>query len=219
MRDELRFMKTTKCILVIGAVIALLITCYQMRGAFLKGWQNGAVTTQSPYAYHLPIFDNIVIPTSDSLKIIGNNGFNYHLKTQYLVSGDVYNRSSPQKMFSFLTGFRMAITAAMVVFSILLLLKLYYFIDDSSKGKIFTLENINRIKVIGSYCISLSIASLIWDVCNYFITKALFSHTSFRTAYSFDFNYLLLTVGIVTIVIMQIFKKGYELKQEQDLTV
>jgi len=122
-------------------------------------------------------------------------------------------------MFSFLTGFRMAITAAMVVFSILLLLKLYYFIDDSSKGKIFTLKNINRIKVIGSYCISLSIASLIWDVCNYFITKALFSHTSFRTAYSFDFNYLLLTVGIVTIVIMQIFKKGYELKQEQDLTV
>lgn len=219
MRDELRFIKVIKVILIFGAVIAFAMTCYQMRGSFLKGWESGAETSQSSYAYQLPVFDNVVIPANDSLKIVGTNSFMYKLKTQYLVSGDVYNKSSAQKMLSFFTGFRMTLAFAMLCFSILLLSKLYYFIDDSSKGMIFTIENINRIKVIGGYCISLSIASFIWDLCGYFITKELFSHTSFTTAYSFDFNYLLLTVGIVTIVIMQVFKKGYELKQEQDLTV
>lgn len=219
MRDELRFIKAIKVVLIFGAVTAFAITCYQVRGSFMKGWENGAETSHLSDAYHLPVFDNIVIPANDSLKIVGDNGFRYHLKTQYLVSGDIYNKSNPQKMLSFFSGFRLALAFAMLCFSILLLSKLYYFIDDSSKGLIFTLENINRIKVIGGYCIFLSITSFIWDLCGYFITKELFSHTSFTTAYSFDFNYLLLTVGIVTIVIMQVFKKGYDLKQEQELTV
>ena len=219
MKDELRFVRGIKVVLIFGAIIAFAITCYQASGSFMKGWENGAETSQTSYAYHLPVFDNVVIPANDSLKIVGDNGFMYHLKAQYLISGDIYNRSGFQKMLSFFTGFRMALAFAMLCFSILLLLKLYYFIDDSSKGMIFTMENINRIKVIGGYCISLSITSFIWDLCGYFITKELFSHTTFTTAYSFDFNYLLVTVGIVTIVIMQVFKKGYDLKQEQDLTV
>jgi hypothetical protein len=51
------------------------------------------------------------------------------------------------------------------------------------------------------------------------MSREVFSHTNFHAVYTFDFNYLLSVVGIITIVIMQVFKTGYELKQEQDFTV
>ncbi|MBC7567659.1 MAG: hypothetical protein H7223_11930 [Pedobacter sp.] len=179
MKDELGFIKVVKVVLVFGAVIAFAIICYQMRSGFVKVWQDGAETSVNQKVYHIPVFENTIIPANDSLQIIGDNGFNDQLRTKYLVSGDVFNKTSPQKMLSFFTGFRIALAFFMVAFSTLLLLKLYSFIDDSSKGMIFTLENINRIKVIGGYCISLSITSFIWDLCGYFITKELFSHTPF----------------------------------------
>jgi hypothetical protein len=219
MREEIRFIKVIKTILVVCAVVAFAITCYQAKSSFVKGYEDGRQTSVTSDTYHLPIIENTFIPGNDSLLFTGSDGSRFQLKTKYLVSGDVFNEHSPHKMFSFFKGFKMALGLAMLVFYILLLLKLYYFIDDSSKGKIFTLENINSIRVIGGYCISLSFISFVWDLCGYFITKELFSHTSFSTAYLFDFNYLLLIVGIVTMVIMHVFKKGYELQQEQELTV
>lgn len=219
MDDELKFIRVIKVLLVIGAILAFAITCYQTRSSFFKGWKGGQQAEISGAAYHTAIFDALVVPAADSIKVDGNDGFSYRLKTAYLVSGDAFNSRSPQKKLSFLSGCRGSLTLAILVFGILLLLKLYYFIDDSSKGLIFTLENINRIKAIGGYCISLSVVSFLWDVVDFYITQELFSHTNFRTSYSFDFNYLLFVVGVVTIVIMLVFKRGYELKQEQDLTV
>ncbi|MEJ7558048.1 MAG: DUF2975 domain-containing protein [Pedobacter sp.] len=219
MRDELKFLKVTKVVLVIVAVVAFAITCYQVREGFMKGWKGGAEASVNSKAHHLPLFENNIIPANDSLHFIGSNGSAFYLKTRYQVSGDVYIRQRPQKIISFFYGFKNLLSLSMLAFGVLLLLKLYRFIDDSSKGRIFTLENINRVKIIGVYCILLSFTAFIWDLCSYFIIKEVFSHTSFTTAYSFDFNYLLLTVGIVTIVIMQVFRKGYDLQQDQELTV
>ena len=219
MDNELKFIRVIKVLLVIGAFLAFAVTCYQTRSSFFKGWKDGEQADINSAAYHTAIFDDLVVPAVDSVAVNGRDGFTYRLKTAYLVSGDAFNHKSPQKKLSFLSGCRGSLTLTILVFGILLLLKLYYFLDDSSKGLIFTLENINRIKAIGGYCISLSVVSFLWDLVDFYITKKLFSHTDFRTSYSFDFNYLLLVVGVVTIVIMLVFKRGYELKQEQELTV
>jgi hypothetical protein len=206
-------------ILVASALVAFGMISYQSRSSFFKGWNDVDNSPFNSAAYRTPIFENVVIPANDSLKIIGKEGFTYILKTKYIVSGDVYNQSTPQKKLSLLNGCQILLMLTILVFGILLLFKLYYFIDDSSKGLIFTLDNINRIKAIGGYCISLSIALLISDVISYCISTELFRHTNLITTYTFDFNYLLFTVGVVTIIIMYVFKKGFDLKQEQDLTV
>ena len=219
MNKDLRFIKAIKVILVSGAFIAFAVTCYQFRSGFFKGWSDGGDSVVRSAAYHMPIFENIVIPHNDSLAIKGSDGFTFDLNAKYIVSGDAYNQKSPQKKLSFLSGCRVSLMLAILVFSMLLLFKLYYFIDESSKGLIFTLDNIDRIKAIGGYCIWLSIALLVLDIVNYYISSEIFSHTELKTTYMFDFNYLLFTVGVLTIVIMYVFKKGYDLKQEQDLTV
>jgi len=219
MNKELKSIKTIKFMLVTGAFIAFAITCYQARDSFLKGWNDVENSAIGSARYHMPIFENIVIPANDSLNIKGKDGFTYNLKTKYILSGDAYNQTFPQKKLSLLNVFQTSLILVLLVFGILLLVKLYYFIDDSSKGLIFTLDNINRIKSIGGYCILISITSLIVDIVSYHISKELFRHTELKTSYDLDFNYLLCTVGVVTIIIMYVFKKGYDLKQEQDLTV
>jgi hypothetical protein len=219
MNKELKFIKAIKFTLVTGALIAFAINCYQARGDFFKGWNEVGNAAGRSAGYHIPIFENVVMPANDSLNIKGKDGFTYILKTKYILSGDAYNQTFPQKTLSLLTACHFLLVFSVPVFGILLLIKLYYFIDDSSKGLIFTLDNINRIKSIGGYCILLSAILLITDIVSYHISKELFSHTELNTSYVFDFNYLLFTVGVVTMLIMYVFEKGYDLKQEQDLTV
>ncbi|WP_166664879.1 DUF2975 domain-containing protein [Pedobacter metabolipauper] len=212
-------MKWIKSVLVAGGILILIVTIYQSGSVFKKGWNDADDPIVLRSEFHSVIFDDVITTRADSLNITGKDGYIYKLKADYRVNGDVFNLKDSGQRISFLEGFNFSLTVTILVLGILILGNLYYFIDDSSRGDIFTLKNINRIKIIGYYCISLSVALFIWDLVSFFIAKEIFSHTEYQVSYEFDFNYLMFTVGVVTILIMHVFKKGYELKQEHELTI
>lgn len=217
--NDLKFIKLIKQLLIITSVVLFIYGIYHGRSAFRDGWKLSDNPDYENSLFHVSVRHATIMQRTDSLHIKGNDGFVYNLERKDLVSGDVFNRNKLDKMVSFYQGIDLILIISILTAVVLIFVKLYHFLNDSSKGEIFTLENIQRIKNIGIYCISLSILFLMWDFLNFKIQEGLFRHTNYRVDYEFDFNYVLFTVGMVTMVIMYVFKKGYQLKQEQELTV
>jgi len=82
-----------------------------------------------------------------------------------------------------------------LILTVLILLNLFRFFGDSSKGEIFTLVNIDRIKAIGLYCVSMSLLLLVVDLINFLIQLEFFRFTEYQVNYEFDLDYTLFAVG------------------------
>jgi hypothetical protein len=115
------------------------------------------------------------------------------------------------------------------LFSIIFILR--RFVHSLDKQNPFIIQNVKRLQVIGF--LLLLIEPLRW-IARYFLTQLLdnyFIHTFHRGfverfGYSIGFNlasvgYISswITVGLIVLVIAEVFRQGLKMKEEQDLTI
>lgn len=219
MRKDLKFIRIIRGILLLISVILLCLAVYDHRSAFIKGWNQDEELKPLHPSLQDAVFGAVVSKPGDSLNIIGKDGYVFKLEKSDMVSGTVYNLHQDNGMITLYSIINTILGIIVLIIGFKVFSKLYYFLGDSAKGEIFTLENINRIKEIGFFCISLSILLWVGDVLVFLRKQELFRFTNYQVAYNFDFNYTLFAAGMVTMVIMYVFKKGYELQQEHELTI
>ncbi|WP_316821191.1 DUF2975 domain-containing protein [Pedobacter gandavensis] len=219
MRKDLKFIRMIKGVLILVSGVLLILAIYDHSSAFMKGWNSFDELQTAEPRFKEAVFQNVIYKTGDVLHITGKAGYVFNLQQQRLVEGTVYNLKQDNMMISIYAGLIALLGLIVLIISFKVFSKLYYFLDDSSKGEIFTLKNIDRIKQIGFYAIALSV--LLWtaDVILFLKKQELFSFTPYQVSYQFDFNYVLFAAGMTAMAIMYVFKKGYELQKEQELTI
>ncbi|MBB2149094.1 DUF2975 domain-containing protein [Pedobacter gandavensis] len=219
MRKDLKFIRIIRGILLLISVVLLIWAVYDHRSAMIKGWYADEELKPLQPRFQNALFGAVISKPGDSLNIKGKDGYVFKLEKSDLVTGTVYNLHQESTLYSIYKTAMLVIGFTLFIISFKVFSKLYYFLDDSAKGEIFTLKNINRIKDIGFFCISLSILLWVGDVLAFLRTQELVRFTDYQMEYNFDFNYILFAAGMVTMVIMYVFKKGYDLQQEHELTI
>lgn len=219
MSNDLKFIKLIRILFIIISAVLFIVSFFDAKTGFADGWRSSGDAELVKSKLNVSVHENELRGKQEPFRVTGNDGFVFRLNKTDVVSGRVFNANNENNLISFYSVARTGISFIILVFTFFIINKLYHFLTDSSKGMIFTLTNIKRIRDIGMCCISLSLLLYFWELLNYLISKDLFSHTIYTVKYRIDFNYLLLCVGLVTMVIMQVFRKGYELKEEQAYTI
>ncbi|WP_316840099.1 DUF2975 domain-containing protein [Pedobacter gandavensis] len=219
MRKDLKFIRIIRALLLLISAFLLIWAVYDHRFAFFKGWNADTELHPLQARFQDAVFNAVISKPGDSLNITGKDGYVFKLEKSDLVTGTVYNLHQDSTGYGFYRLAIVAIGLGVFVFVCKVFSKLYYFLDDSAKGEIFTLKNIGRIKDIGLSCIYLSILLWAGDFAAFLKKQELFKFTTYQVVYDFDFNYTLFAAGMLTLVIMYVFKKGYELQKEHELTI
>ncbi|RNL55695.1 DUF2975 domain-containing protein [Pedobacter jejuensis] len=121
---------------------------------------------------------------------------------------DGYNSLGPSKM-NFFQG---CLVLVISFFAIRIFLYLYRFMNSVELDEVFNVANIRRLYLMGWYCISVPFLLFLFNCSN-------LNELGFRTISNVDFEFWLLILGITLLTISFVFKKGIELKQENDLTI
>ncbi|TDG36569.1 DUF2975 domain-containing protein [Pedobacter changchengzhani] len=112
-------------------------------------------------------------------------------------------------LLSFLQGILLII---ILFLSLRVFLYLYRFMDAVERGEVFSVENIERLTTMGWYCVMLSFGTFLFNCLE--LTRFTLS-----AIMNVGFEFWLLVLGITLLTIAFVFKKGIELKQENDLTI
>ncbi|NQX39497.1 Protein of unknown function [Pedobacter steynii] len=219
MKKDLKSIRLIRFLLIAISSVVFLIGIYQHRSAFMKGWNETPAIDGPHSGFHAAIFKNVISKEGDSLQISGQGSYRFKLEKEYLVTGDVFSKEQGSSQVFLYKVCAFVLMTTILILTVLILLNLFRFLGDSSRGEIFTLVNIDRIKAIGLYCVSMSLLLLVVDLINFLIQLEFFRFTEYQVNYAFDLDYTLFAVGMVTMVIMYVFKKGHQLKEEQELTV
>ncbi|MBC6110016.1 DUF2975 domain-containing protein [Pedobacter fastidiosus] len=148
------------------------------------------------------------------------SGDSLNLNISYLADVRVFKKSqdttSLLDALSFLKG---CILLIITFFALRVLVYLYRFIDSIQRGDVFSTENIKRLSLMGYYCMSIPFVILGLDLITYTINKSFFKNLPYKVVYQGDFDFWLLIFGLTLLTIAFVFKKGIEIKQENDLTI
>jgi hypothetical protein len=104
-------------------------------------------------------------------------------------------------------------------FSLRVFIYLYRFIDSVQVGNVFNEENTSHLKRMGWYCIAIPFLLFIFNAMDYIRLSIEYKDLIFKIIQNVDFQIWLLIFGLTLLAIAFVFKKGIELKQENDLTI
>ncbi|WP_316827757.1 DUF2975 domain-containing protein [Pedobacter miscanthi] len=104
-------------------------------------------------------------------------------------------------------------------FGLRVLIYLYRFIDSVQVGNVFSEKNTSRLKRMGWYCTAIPFLLFIFNAMDYMHSSGNNENLIFKTIQNVDFQIWLLIFGLTLLTIAFVFKKGIELKQENDLTI
>lgn len=129
---------------------------------------------------------------------------------------DGYTEGGKGGMFGLVQGLFMLLVT---YFGLRVLIYLYRFIDSVQVGNVFSEENASRLKRMGWYCAIIPFLLFTFNALVY--ANQLNSHKDlvFKIIENVDFQIWLLIFGLTLLTIAFVFKKGIELKQENDLTI
>lgn len=129
---------------------------------------------------------------------------------------DGYTDGGNGGIFGFVHG---TLILTITFFSARVLIYLYRFIDSVQVGNVFSEENTNRLKRMGWYCTAIPFLLFIFNAMDYVHSSKNNEGLIFKIAQNVDFQIWLLIFGLTLLTIAFVFKKGIELKQENDLTI
>lgn len=104
-------------------------------------------------------------------------------------------------------------------FSSRVLVYLYRFINSIEMGNVFSTENTGRLTRMGWYCTMIPFLLFIYNALVYVNQSNNQQDIVFRIIENVDFQIWLLIFGLTLLTIAFVFRKGIELKQENDLTI
>lgn len=129
---------------------------------------------------------------------------------------DGYSEGGKGGLFGLFAGiFILLIT----FFGLRILVYLYRFIDSVQAGHVFSNENAERLKRMGWYCTFIPFALFVFNALEYANQSGNHKNLTLSIIENVDFQIWLLIFGLTLLTIAFVFKKGIELKKENDLTI
>jgi len=129
---------------------------------------------------------------------------------------DGYSEGGKEGGFGLLVG---GLILLITFFGLRILVYLYRFIDSVQAGNVFNEENAGRLKHMGWYCTIIPFALFFYNASVYVDRFGNHKNLFLSIVENVDFQIWLLIFGLTLLTIAFVFKKGIELKQENDLTI
>ncbi|AZI26196.1 DUF2975 domain-containing protein [Pedobacter sp. G11] len=93
---------------------------------------------------------------------------------------------------------------------------LYAFINSAKSDDVFNVKNYSRLLWMGINSIITSFLVYFYNLIKFYVKHDALKIDTLRNV---DFNFWLFVFGLTLLAIALVFKKGIELKQENDLTI
>ncbi|GAA3964762.1 hypothetical protein GCM10022246_17360 [Pedobacter ginsengiterrae] len=129
---------------------------------------------------------------------------------------DGYSDTGKGTSFEFLQGL---VIFVIMFLGLRVLVYLYRFIDSVQIGNVFSEENVSRLKRMGWYCTTIPFLLFVFNASIYIQRTSDKMNLMLKIIENVDFQIWLLIFGLTLLTIAFVFKKGIELKLEQDLTI
>jgi len=129
---------------------------------------------------------------------------------------DGYSDTGKGTSFEFLQGL---VIFVIMFLGLRVLVYLYRFIDSVQIGNVFSEENVSRLKRMGWYCTTIPFLLFVFNASIYIQRTSDKMNLMLKIIGNVDFQIWLLIFGLTLLTIAFVFKKGLELKLEQDLTI
>lgn len=142
--------------------------------------------------------------------------FLFSLKDAVRGFQDGYNDEGSGTSFGFLQGLVMFVIAFL---GLRVLIYLYRFIDSVQVGNVFSEDNVSRLNRMGCYCAIIPFLLFAFNASIYIQQTRDEKDLVLRIIEKVDFQIWLLIFGLTLLTIAFVFKKGIEIKQENDLTI
>lgn len=129
---------------------------------------------------------------------------------------DGYSDTGKGTSFEFLQGL---VIFVIMFLGLRVLVYLYRFIDSVQIGNVFSEENVSRLKRMGWYCTTIPFLLFVFNASIYIQRTSDKMNLMLKKIENVEFQIWLLIFGLTLLTIAFVFKKGIELKLEQDLTI
>ena len=129
---------------------------------------------------------------------------------------DGYSDTGKGTSFEFLQGL---VIFVIMFLGLRVLVYLYRFIDSVQIGNVFSEENVSRLKRMGWYCTTIPFLLFVFNASIYIQRTSDKMNLMLKIIENVDFQIWLLIFGLTLLTLAFVFKKGIELKLEQDLTI
>lgn len=107
----------------------------------------------------------------------------------------------------------------MVVF-IILIVKFVKFINNINKNKVFEKINVKLLKQMGLILLSMSIIQIVLVFSSkYIVSTLLLEIEGYSISSSIDFPWTVTLIGLVALLMAQVWAKGIQMREEQELTI
>lgn len=118
--------------------------------------------------------------------------------------------------FSWLNGICKVLTAFALLVIIILFLKL---IVRVNRGRVFEWSNVRLLRWLGGVVLAASIITTIFQICGASMASSQFAVKGFAPDYFGYISTMELAVGLVALIVAEIFAVGLKMKEEQELTI
>ncbi len=109
---------------------------------------------------------------------------------------------------------------AMIVVFIILIVKFVKFINNINKNKVFEKINVKLLKQMGLILLSMSIIQIVLLFSSKFIVSTLsLEIEGYSISSSMDFPWTVTLIGLVALLMAQVWAKGIQMREEQELTI
>lgn len=218
------------CILIILTIgCSIVAPAFKFSNIFISGFMAGWQQASSPIedmgnrmdaiANSLPL-DVAFMPDIDTL-MLGNDSITFSDGNRYPI---IYDRASilvPDKEIpAYLSVTPTILYLACFVLFIFLAIEFIKFVVNINKGLIFDIKNVKRLKRFAYYLISITIlksaAGIIDDLTlsNFGLSIKGYSLTS-----CWSFPWATLILALLALLMAQVWGRGLEMKEEQELTI
>jgi len=123
------------------------------------------------------------------------------------------NNFNPNAFLELLSGILMLVSAYL---GSRIIAMLYAFINSAKSDDVFNVKNYSRLLWMGINSIITSFLVYFYNLIKFYVKHDALKIDTLRNV---DFNFWLFVFGLTLLTIALVFKKGIELKQENDLTI
>lgn len=207
------------CILLtIVYIVIIANSAYQGRADFMEGFKNGRNKNYTSEVYHLNLEPKEGKYTfHERLKNEKNNQYITAEANIYTVRDDASYSSIPPglKAMKLICIVFIAILGFGLLFSPLLFFSIIY---SMTKNRIITSSLILRARVLGWLMMLFSIIEIIYTVNQTMILHKIMEFENYDIVMGQP-DYMMLVLGLVTLILAEILKVSLKMKEEQDLTI
>lgn len=204
------------CILIIGILsCSIIVPGINISQAFIKGYNDGVDSeiVYTPVRVSYKVTDSEYFHPDKNIKSADGETYPFSSHSGILM---VHDNKIPNWYF----GVTLASFIAELVLFILLIVEFLQFIININHNRLFDHRNVKRLRRFGIYLIFIALLQCVLGICDDSVVNSLnISDSTVSLEASWGFPWGNLLIGMIALLMSQIWSIALEMKKEQDLTI